>query len=64
MEIMRKKIERLVITGSLDEYREAHAYCQENGFRIIQTNPCLSGGKQRNRVNSFEIVAEKEFKGV
>lgn len=60
MDITRKKIERIAITGSLGEYKRAHAYCQANGFRIIQANPCLTNEKHRDKVTSFEIVAEKE----
>ena len=41
MDITRKKIERIVIIGLLDEHKKAQAYCHANGFRIIQTNPCL-----------------------
>ncbi|OGP54369.1 MAG: hypothetical protein A2Y65_09205 [Deltaproteobacteria bacterium RBG_13_52_11] len=63
MDITRMKIERIIITGSLDEYKNAHEYCQENGFRIIQTNPCLTDKEHRNRITSFEIVAEKETEG-
>jgi hypothetical protein len=60
MDIIRKKIERISITGPLEEYKQADAYCQKHGFRVIQTNPCLSDKKHRGRVTSFEIVAEKE----
>ena len=60
MDITEKKIERIIITGSLDEYKRAHAYCRENGFRIIQTNPCLTNEKRRGNVTSFKIVAEKD----
>jgi hypothetical protein len=60
MDITGKKIERIFITGPLDEYKKAHAYCRENGFRIIQANPFLTDGKNRSNVTSFEIVAEKD----
>jgi hypothetical protein len=60
MDITGKKIERISITGLLDEYKKAQAYCRENGFRIIQANPCLTDGKHRSNVTSFEIVAEKD----
>jgi hypothetical protein len=60
MDITGKKVERIIITGLLDEYKKAHAYCRENGFRIIQVNPCLIDGEHRSNVTSFEIVAEKD----
>jgi len=60
MEITRKKIERIAITGSLGEYKKAPVYCRANGFRIIQTNPCLTNEKHRGKITGFEIVAEKE----
>jgi hypothetical protein len=60
MDIIKKKIERIIITGSLDEYKQADTYCREHGFRVIQTNPCLSDKKHRGKVTSFEIVAEKD----
>ena len=60
MDIIRKKIERISITGPLEEYKQADAYCREHGFRVIQTNPCLSDKKHRGRITRFEIVAEKE----
>lgn len=59
MDITNKKIERIVITGSLDDYKKAHEYCRKNGFRVIQTNPCLTDNDHRNRVTSFEMWAEK-----
>jgi hypothetical protein len=63
MDVTRKKIERIIITGLLDEYKKAQAYCQANGFRIIQTNPRLTDEKYQHKVTSFEIVAEKESEG-
>ena len=63
MDITRKKIERIVITGLLDEYKKAQAYCQANGFRIVQTNPRLTDEKYQHKVTRFEIVAEKEVEG-
>jgi hypothetical protein len=60
MDIMGKRVERIIITGSLDEYKKAQAYCRENGFRIIQANPYLTDEKHRSTVTSFKIVAEKD----
>jgi len=60
MDITNKKIERIIISGLLDEYKKAQAYCQEHGFRIIQTNPRLTDEKYRHKVTRFEIVAEKD----
>lgn len=63
MDITKKKIERIVITGLLDEYKKAQAYCQANGFRIVQTNPRLTDEKYQHKVTRFEIVAEKDVEG-
>jgi hypothetical protein len=60
MEITEKKIERVIITGSLDEYKKAQAYCREHGFRIIQADPYLTDEKHLSTVTSFRIVAEKD----
>ncbi|MCJ7663702.1 MAG: hypothetical protein MUO24_05625, partial [Desulfobacterales bacterium] len=56
MGITGKKIERIIIAGLLDECKKAHAYCRENGFRIMQGNPCLIDGEHRNKV---KIVTEE-----
>jgi hypothetical protein len=63
MKTTREKIERIIISGPLEEYKEAHTYCQKNGFRIIQANPFLTDEKNKNRASCFEITAEKELKG-
>ncbi len=59
MDIAEKKLGRIIITGSLDEYKKAQAYCRANGFRIIQADPYLTDGEHVNTVTSFRIVAEK-----
>ena len=59
MNMDRKKIERVTITGPLEEYKAAHEFCATNGFRIIQNNPCLSGGDRHNKIAMFELVAER-----
>ncbi len=61
MNVDREKIERITITGSLDDFKEAHEYCAANGFRIIQNNPCLTGGDRSNEIAMFELVTEKEI---
>jgi hypothetical protein len=60
MDITEKKIKRITITGSLDEYKKAQAYCRENGFRIIEADPYLTDEKHLSTVTSFKIVAEKD----
>jgi hypothetical protein len=60
MKITEKKIKRIIITGSLDEYKQAQVYCRENGFRIIQADPYLTDEKHLSSVTSFKIVAEKD----
>jgi len=60
MDITEKKLERLIITGSLNEYKKAQAYCRENGFHIIQADPYLTDGEHLSTVTSFRIVAEKD----
>jgi hypothetical protein len=60
MDITEKKIKRIIITGPLDEYKQAQVYCQENGFRIIQADPYLSDEKYLSTITSFKLVAEKE----
>ena len=63
MDITRKKVERIIITGPLDECKKAQAHCRKNRFRIIQINPCLTDDEHRNKVTSFEIWAEQEAGG-
>ncbi len=60
MDITEKKIKRIIITGSLDEYKKAQAYCLGNGFRIIEADPYLTDEKHLSTVTSFKIVAEKD----
>jgi hypothetical protein len=60
MNIAEKKIKRIIITGSLDEYKQAQVYCQENGFRIIRADPYLSDERYLSGVTSFKMVAEKD----
>jgi hypothetical protein len=60
MDITEKKIKRIIITGSLDEYKKAQAYCRENGLWIIRADPYLTDEKHLNTVTSFKIAAEKD----
>ncbi len=60
MDIRKKRTEHIIITGSLDEYKKAQAYCRENGFRIIQADPYLTDEEHLSSVTRFRIVAEKD----
>ncbi len=63
MEITKKTIERIIIRGRLEEYKEAEAYCRANGFRIIQNNPCLNDNEHPQRVTHFELMGERIIDG-
>lgn len=62
MEIKRENIERVIITGTLDEYKSAQAFCEQEGFQIVQINPCLFDDRTGD-TPLFELVAERVFSG-
>lgn len=39
MNIKRRTIERVRITGPMDERLEAFGYCQRNGFLVVESGP-------------------------
>lgn len=58
MQTQAQDIERVVITGKMEDRPKAREYCTENGFRIVHDTPrVISPAKVDS--NSFKIVAEK-----
>jgi len=58
MQTQAEAIERVVITGKIEDRSKARAYCSDNGFRIVHDTPRVIS-PIRVDPNSFKIVAEK-----
>ena len=55
----RKTIKRIVITGGMDESREAFRYCERNGYEVIKFGP-RRVDKYHVDTTRFRMVAERE----
>jgi len=58
MNIKRKHILRVSITGHDKDRRKAFDYCDKHGFRITRSGPMRLKGMYY--IDRFKIVAEKE----
>jgi len=60
VEIHKKIIERVTITGKMeDEVDKAFDYCYSNQYRVISQGPRMIS-ELRCNVNEFIVVAERE----
>lgn len=60
MNIHRKKIERIVITGSREDSKKAFDYCFKRGYDIKRSGPKRINAVQIDTTR-FKIVAEREI---
>ncbi len=60
MNIHRKKIERIVITGSREDSKKAFNYCFKHGHDIKRSGPKRINAVQVD-LTQFKIVAEREI---
>ena len=59
MNIHRKLIERIVLTGPQAEVDMAFAYCGKHGFWVTHSGP-MPKDRTRLDVTRFRIIAERE----
>ena len=58
MNTHREAIERVIITGNLEDRPKAREYCTVEGFKIVQDTPRIITAN-RIEANKFKIVAER-----
>lgn len=58
MKTNEEAIERVTITGRIEDRDKARQYCTQNGFKIVHDTPMIIS-QARVDANSFKIVAEK-----
>jgi len=62
MNIHKKIIERVIITGKQEDGSKAFAYCMNNGYRIVRSGP-MQVSFAKYDTSKFKIVAERQTGG-
>lgn len=58
MKIYRKRIERIIITGNMDERDKAWEYLDKNGYKEISQGPKYLGNHKFD-ITKFKMVGER-----
>lgn len=58
MNTYQEAVERVTITGKMEDRQKARAYCSEKGLRILFDTPQFSVTEGMN-LERFKIIAEK-----
>ena len=59
MDISKKIIERVTLTGKMNERHEAYNYCNKNQYRIISQGPKWIA-EYKDNPDIYVMVAERE----